>query len=75
MVIYGVFPDSKPVVTAPPVRQHGAPEKQDPQARRDPAVPQAANDSDEYASPSLARSFHADWWPLLIAGIVVALMI
>jgi hypothetical protein len=75
MVIYGVFPNSRPAATERPVRQHSAPEQQAPEAGRPPQAPLAANDSGEPASPSLARNFFGDWWPLIIAGVAVAMLI
>jgi hypothetical protein len=59
-----------------PVRQHNAPQQPATStAGRDNALPEAANDSTDQGGPSLARSYLADWWPLIVAGIAIALLI
>ena len=75
MAIYGVSPNSKPAVIERPTRRHSAPEQSAHKAGRDNDLPEEANDSREHGGPSLARNYLTDWWPLILAGIAIALLI
>ena len=75
MLILGVCSGSRQVAAADGLQQRATSDPQNPEIRHPGALSGGENRRDNARSLPPARALVADWWPLLVAGVGIALFV